>query len=235
MASEQILKRGRVALSFDDEFVDRWYEAHNMLKKYNWRATFFVSKFRILSGEEIEMLKELEAYGHEIAAHTVRHLDANAFANEHGIDAYMEAEIDPMLSLMEKEGFFPTSFAYPYGRGNDNPELTNALLKRFKVVRSLDNQSVPPSQHKCVNNDSNHVYGAGIDNHQSITMQEIKAIIDYAKQEGKTAIFYAHKPVKKVGTGNFIQIEYQRLIDICEYINANDLEYTTITECYIQS
>lgn len=233
MIADPNIKRGRIALSFDDDFVDRWFEAHNMLKQYNWRATFFVCKFRMLSGEEIEKLKILEAYGHEIASHTTKHLYAAEYVREHGMDAYLKYEIDESLDLMAKAGFSPTSFAYPYG--SRSPGLTEELLKKFKVVRSTDNKHVEPALLKCVNNDSNHIFGMGIDNNYGASMEYIKSILDYARQEDKTAVLYAHKPVETIGVGGFIQTEYKRLIELCEYVNSINLEFATITECYINN
>jgi len=187
----------------------------------------------MLSGEEIEKLKILEAYGHEIASHTTKHLYAAEYVREHGMDAYLKYEIDESLDLMAKAGFSPTSFAYPYG--SRSPGLTEELLKKFKVVRSTDNKHVEPALLKCVNNDSNHIFGMGIDNNYGASMEYIKSILDYARQEDKTAVLYAHKPVETIGVGGFIQTEYKRLIELCEYVNSINLEFATITECYINN
>jgi len=231
MVVDSSVKRGRVAIGFDDDFVDRWYEAHGMLKKYNWKATFFVSKFRILSAGEIDKLKELQAYGHEIAAHSSRHLAAADYERDFGLEAYMNDEISPMMEMMAKEGFHPTTFAYPYG--SSSPTLTERLLKTFKVVRGTGHGNDISPDHRCFQNENNLIFGLGLDHHYGHNMEFYKSLMDIAKQEGKTACFVAHKPVNKIGTGGFIQTPYQRLIEVCEYIQNNGLEFITTEECYV--
>lgn len=37
-----------VVISFDDDYVDNWVEVHNILKVYDWKATFFVTRFNTI-------------------------------------------------------------------------------------------------------------------------------------------------------------------------------------------
>jgi peptidoglycan/xylan/chitin deacetylase (PgdA/CDA1 family) len=40
---QQPYKAG-VVISFDDAYVDQWFEANKVLKKYDWKATFCVCR-----------------------------------------------------------------------------------------------------------------------------------------------------------------------------------------------
>ena len=52
-----------VILSFDDAYVNEWFAADKVLQKYNWKATFCVSKINTLDTLEInKLLKHLVNY-----------------------------------------------------------------------------------------------------------------------------------------------------------------------------
>ena len=61
--------------------------------------------------------------------------NAPAFVDAYGLSAYLAQEIDPMLDAMARDGFNPTTFAYPYGARTT--EIDGALLERFALLRSL--------------------------------------------------------------------------------------------------
>lgn len=49
-----------VVITFDDDYVDEWFEVNTLLKSYDWKATFFVTKFNQLSQQKIQKLKNLK-------------------------------------------------------------------------------------------------------------------------------------------------------------------------------
>ena len=219
---------GGAVISFDDNNIDNWHMAHNILERYYWKATFFVSRFHTLDSGKMEKLNELKKYGHEIAGHGLNHLNAAEYVTNHGIDAYMEDEIYAMKKIMGEKGFDVTSFAYPYG--GRNTAIDSTLLNEFKIVRATTYGSLAPCLHKCFYNNNNLVYGLGIDNSYGLETSYIKSLIDHAKSEGKAVIFYAHTPVKIID-GNY-QIKVSRLAEICEYIGDLGMKYTTISDLY---
>jgi hypothetical protein len=48
-----------VVITFDDDYVNEWFEANAILQAYDWKATFFVTRFHQLSSEKIQKLIEL--------------------------------------------------------------------------------------------------------------------------------------------------------------------------------
>lgn len=99
-----------VVITFDDDFVDEWFEVNTILEPYDQKATFFVTLFNQLSVNKIEKLKDLKSYGHEIVGHVLNHLNAPYFISANGIAEYLDQEITPMETLMNNNDLSITSF-----------------------------------------------------------------------------------------------------------------------------
>ncbi len=224
--SKTILKSG-VAISFDDNYIEEWSKADSLLKKYQWKATFFVTKFNKLSKKEIEELKLLQRSGHEIGGHGLIHTRAKTFIAENGIFAYTNQEINPMFSLMNSKGFSITSFSYPYGSRNTTSD--ELLFPKFDIIRGTTYGKIDPSEQNCFYNQCKLVYGLGIDNnYPHFSVPYFISLLEYAKKNNKIVLFYAHKPVPKAH--NKFESDYQTLIDICEYIHKNNMTFYKMTD-----
>lgn len=127
--------RAGFSFGFDDFSVNAWFGLREILQAHHARVTFFVSNFGELDAEQRTMLRVLEADGNAIEAHGMGHRDAAEYVDTYGLERYLADEIDPMLDIMAREGFAPTTFAYPYG--NRTSEIDDALLERFALLRSL--------------------------------------------------------------------------------------------------
>lgn len=154
-----------VVITFDDDFVDEWFEANNSLQQYDWKATFFVTRFNQFSEAKVQKLKDLKNYGHEIGGHGVNHLNAQTFISTNGISEYLNQEIIPMVSLMNDNNFNITSFAYPYGSRNSS--IDNLLLNEFQIIRGTTYGNANPSLQNCFFTNTRLVFGLGIDNNYS--------------------------------------------------------------------
>jgi hypothetical protein len=128
-------QRGGLSLSFDDAHVDEWFDMREMLAYYGAKVTFFVTRFDRLSEEQRDKLHQLAADGHSIEAHGLRHQNAPAYVEQHGLDAYMEEEALPSIQLLRDDGFDPVAFAYPFG--SRTGELDDALLEHVQMLRSV--------------------------------------------------------------------------------------------------
>jgi peptidoglycan/xylan/chitin deacetylase (PgdA/CDA1 family) len=137
--------RAGVLLTFDDDDVARWSEAVDRLAPYGVRATFFVTRFDLLSADEVAALHELAAAGHAIENHGHRHIDAPDFVDRFGIDAYVRDEVLPGLEAMRSAGFSPRAFAYPFGFHTS--EIDRAVLEHVDYVRSLSWSTAYPLVH----------------------------------------------------------------------------------------
>lgn len=216
-----------IVISFDDDYVDNWEETQHLLEQYNWKATFFVTKFHLLSNEKIQKLQTLKSYGHEIGAHGQNHLKATDFIFNNGADAYLEQEIYPMINLMDSNSLHASSFAYPYGARNNTTD--NLLLKEYKILRGTTYGRLGPSSHNCYYSGQRVIYGLGLDNNYShFSISYFLSLLEYAKENNKIVIFYAHKPVETAHAD--YETEYQTLIEICRYVQLNNMKFYTISE-----
>lgn len=211
-----------VILSFDDAYVDEWYEADQALKKYGWKATFNVCRIDSIGAPQIKKLLELQKEGHEIAAHGYHHYNAVKFVNKNGIDAYMKQEIDPMIVSMKRLGFNVTTFAYPYGERSE--ALDKALSKDYKIIRGRAFGGEAPEKQDSYFNNSKIVFAFDIDNsHIHFSIPYVLELLDYAKKNNKILLLCGHRPVKNV-TENY-QTKIETLEFICNYIKNNNLKF----------
>lgn len=106
-----------IALSFDDRYVEEWTLLRPLLKKYNVRATFYVTQFDSLSPKEIEQLHQLVRDGHEIGAHGATHTRVLDWLRGGGaLEDFYRYEIEAEVLSMRKAGFKPVTFAHVGGQ-----------------------------------------------------------------------------------------------------------------------
>ncbi|MBL8086645.1 MAG: polysaccharide deacetylase family protein [Chthonomonas sp.] len=91
------------------------------------RATFFVNPYRLFGKMEqgIPKLKQLQAWGCEIAAHTWRHSNLSKLT-----DAEIMADFDKTNGFLRQHGLTVRTLALPYGIFPKN----RALLKDYEAV-----------------------------------------------------------------------------------------------------
>lgn len=106
-----------VALTLDDGFENNYTEAFQILKKYNARATIYISSnikdINKLKDEQIE--KMIESGLIEIGSHTMNHVNLNTLSRNESKNEIL-SEVD---FLEDKFNIECKSFAYPFGRFTD--------------------------------------------------------------------------------------------------------------------
>ncbi len=216
-----------VVISFDDTSINEWYQTDQILRQYSWKATFCVSKFNTLNHSEITKLLVLQNEGHEIAGHGLHHFDAPKFVAKNGIDAYINQEINPMLSLMHFYSFKVTSFAYPFGYRN--PAIDAALLKKFKIIRGTTYGAEDPFFQNCYFNNTKLVFAIGIDtDHPNFSIPYLIKLLDYAKRKRKILLLFGHVPVLNV-SGNY-QTKLKTLQLICKYVKQHNMTFYSLSD-----
>ncbi len=235
------LKPGFV-LTFDDAYVDDWFKIKDLLKKYNVKATFFISGFSNLDAEEISKLKILQKNGHEIGSHSVSHLNAVNFIANKNINKYLDTDILPELKVMRKHGFHVTSFSYPYGANSKS--IDASLLKYFSQLRDVSEsqrhfysmffKSVNELDEIYFGHNSSRVVSAlGIDNNFNITIDEIKKGFERAKKNNEIIIFYAHRPVKKIRSAYQISYIYlESIFKAADKIGLTSYRFNNLSDMY---
>lgn len=124
-----------LALSFDDTSVTSWLALRPLLDQYGARVTFFVSRYGAMTDAEHAGLQTLAADGHDIEAHSVAHLRAPEYVEDHGLAAYLREELEPSIDILRRDGFDVQAFAYPFGARTG--ELDRAIARRVPVLRSV--------------------------------------------------------------------------------------------------
>jgi len=214
-----------IAFSFDDAYVDEWYSVRDLFNRYGAKVTFFVSQFDLLTQESIEKLKILQADGHEIGFHGLRHLSAGKFVAENSLDKYLATEILPGIDAMTKHAFQPLTFSYPYGVRT--PSIDKALLKYFKHVRGVicTNEKKRLSDFKQIyynNRNDGLIFAAGIDNIYANSVEEIQAAIGKAIKKKMTLLLYAHRVSNAPGD---YCVPAARLEAVFKYASENGLKF----------
>ncbi len=124
-----------LALSFDDTSIDAWHAMRPQFQAVNARITFFVSRYPALRPDLKAKLQELAADGHAIEAHSILHLRAPEYVEDHGLAAYLADEVMPSIEMLRVDGYPVTSFAYPFGARTH--EIDRAVLQHVEIVRSI--------------------------------------------------------------------------------------------------
>lgn len=216
-----------VVLSFDDAYVDEWFEADSVLKKYDWKATFCVCKIDSIGKPQLKKLHQLQDEGHEIAGHGYHHFNAVKFVQSNGIQEYVKQEIDPMMVSMKRNGFNVTSFAYPYGERSN--ELDTVLSSKFKFIRGRAFCEDKPEREGCYFRNSKFAYAFDVDNsHVHFSIPYLLELLDDAKKNNKILFLCSHRPVKNI-TANY-QTKIETLAFICKYMKLNNMKYYTFSD-----
>lgn len=126
-----------LTISFDDAPVSAAHEGAAILERHGVRGTYFISAG--LSGQESHLgrytegadIQALAKSGHEIACHTLSHLDCGR-ASGPAITAELDRNREALLRLGVPA---PRTFAYPYG--DVSPAAKTALDNRFIASRAL--------------------------------------------------------------------------------------------------
>lgn len=124
-----------IALSFDDTSVFAWQNTLPLFAQYNARVTFFVSRFQFLQDNEQAVVADLAAAGHDVEAHSVRHLHAPDYVEQNGLQAYVDNEFQASVDKLRDAGYAIDAYAYPFGARSD--EIDAALLPHIGVLRSV--------------------------------------------------------------------------------------------------
>ncbi|MCB1638248.1 MAG: polysaccharide deacetylase family protein, partial [Thiothrix sp.] len=174
-----------VVLSFDDTYVDQWYDffAH----RTDVKATFFVSYWHTLTPAQIDKLRQLEAKGNEIGAHSYSHVgvgDATFNFDPALTEKYVDEQVLPALANMLLDGFNPLSFSYPSGERDENYDA--AIRPYFPFLRStFADEQKRLYQLDDIFHDENKQYGFlsgdGIDNSYNNDLTEIEEALLRAK------------------------------------------------------
>ena len=213
-----------IALTFDDNYVDEWVTILPLLDSFDVKATFYISNYYKLSAAQKTKLKEIRDSGHEIAFHTSNHYNLNDYLSNGNMESLIKNEITNGLEKMNADGFFPKTFAYPYGKHNE--ALDMELLKHFKSVRALNGT---PDPQKSISGLSKNktLFGLGIDEPNKRSFEELSRLLNKTYTSNGCIILVGHH-VEKPGTK--LSVSKTLLRKLFNEAKSQNLRYYTISQ-----
>jgi peptidoglycan/xylan/chitin deacetylase (PgdA/CDA1 family) len=205
----KFISKSGIALTFDDGFrVTQWYKYglgkekgfddifgyFDVKSTFNINALHAFEKRRELNQNEIDMLLEIQANGHEIAHHGYAHKNADKYTKDCGAKKWIDDEILPLLQWMEKQKHsiskdrfkVPISFAYPGSKYNYN---TNKALgdNDFKIFRAhLSGSNLAEFGH------DGFCPSICIDINHFPSISNIKYLMKFAKRKNRNLVLMCH-------------------------------------------
>jgi hypothetical protein len=122
-----------VILTFDDGYESQYSNAKSILDKYDFKATFSIVCNYVGNGNRMtwEEIKSLQHEGHDIASHTMNHLDLSKLPPQK-----VEYEVAQSKQCFLDQGISPKSFAYPFNGGSDDPSVINTVASYYDLART---------------------------------------------------------------------------------------------------
>lgn len=214
-----------IALTFDDDRVDNWFKYLHFFDSANVKATFYICKYNHFTPDQKRKLTIIQNHGHEIGFHSVSHYNMMDYVYKyrHPIAELMKNEITVGLKEMNRDGFYPITFAYPYGA--HNAVLDKELLRYFKSVRALN--GTKDFSKSLVSNDHNQIlYGLGIDKSSDRSDEVIMQLLQATSDNNDCAVFTSHD----INTNINISVTMERLRKIIYRAKELGLKYYTVSE-----
>jgi peptidoglycan/xylan/chitin deacetylase (PgdA/CDA1 family) len=214
-----------IALTFDDNRIDNWYNHLDLLDSLHLKATFYISGYTRLTPVQKQRLAVIKSRGHEIGYHTVTHPNMNTYMQKFRktMDQMMFAEIKTGLTAMEHDGFFPKVFAYPFGARNGF--LDTELKKYFISVRAL-NGSMDYSKSLVATQKNYLIYGFGLDKSSNHKDEVIADLLQNSAYHNNCAVLVGHD----INTGRNLSVTKERLQLIANLVKENKLKTYTVSE-----
>ena len=212
-----------IALTFDDYSIDNWYKYLPLFDSFHVKATFYISQYHRLNAEQKNKLRIIESRGHEIAYHTTTHPNMLQYLQLIGMDNLVQYEIYDDLNKMNHDGFYPKTFAYPYGA--HNKILDDRLLKIFKSVRAL-NGTRDYSKSVTTTTANSVLCALGIDNNSNSTGL-IEKMMNLASKNNNCLVLVGHHI--EAPRARF-QVSYEKLKFILEKARELNMRFYTVSE-----
>ena len=194
VSADTTQRRGAVCFTFDDYGGENWVKADKIFKKYDAHATFFV--VREITEEKAKVMKTLQAAGHTVGLHTIKHRNANPLPRGWNPDQYIKDQVLPQLEACEKYGIKVRCFAYPNNRRSE--ESDQALYKYFDYLRAGWGKSKQPIYTPLAELPEKMVLGGGgIGQYYKSDLNKLKGLLDEAHKRDALIVFFSHNITPK--------------------------------------
>ncbi|GAB3178162.1 polysaccharide deacetylase family protein [Telluribacter humicola] len=241
-AEDELQHKGGVAISFDDHFIDEWYQLRPLFKQHGAKVTFFITCADTLTEAEKRLLHELQEDGHEIGFHGTVHGNATQLLSSASVDGYISTELEPGMKYMQQAGFHPTSYAHP--GGNHNALADSVLLAQgFTILRDVAKNErslygvqlyhLPPKYMPHIYYTFDHdstVDALTIDTDVHISQEEIREGLIKARDTGTVLMLFGHKPLYQEPRPGEYGFRVSFLNSILAQADSLDLQFYTMSE-----
>lgn len=213
-----------IALSFDDTVLaPSWYNYHvNYGAAYGWKATFNVYNGGLTTYSS--QINALYNAGHEIGNHTFDHqpINPDTYLLTKTAADYWTEKVQPLDTALQTviPGFTRTkTFTWPYGQ--DIISISQYLIEQQGITMCRDTQS--DGFQKFYYDGTQQVMNAyWADEGGGRDINNIKALIDVAKETNTIVLILAHNITDAPGTLN---IPIAKLNAILEYVNEKNMKF----------
>lgn len=196
-------------------------------REYQWKATFFVSKFQKLSRQARNGLLTLQAHGHEIGFHGDNHLSAVPLIDSIGFERYFATE-HSQLQLLKDFGLHIFSFAYPNGSRNNYSD--SSLLRYYTGLRGVTNKERSAKDGSCFYTAFPVVDGIGIEKKYKYFSEEyLFQLLEFARINNRVLVIYGHKTVPAASKEKH-EVDYRTIRFICDYIKKYEMRFYTMSD-----
>jgi len=219
IAPEQLV----VSITFDDFPKSAVENGAEELEKRDWLGTWYAAAgFAGTDTHHGPMfdasdIRRLETAGHEIACHTLNHVDLGQSSTE-----ITQAQIDTNRHALTELGLTSAmpAFAFPYGEAS--PTSKRVLATQFETLRG-----VRPGINR-TGDDRNLLKAVGIDGGAD-GLARAKAYVDEGKSGPGWLIFYAHDIQLSPTEWGCTPDEFTSLLD---HIHNSGAKVLPVTEAY---
>ncbi|QTL37932.1 polysaccharide deacetylase family protein [Pseudoalteromonas viridis] len=178
----QFKATGRLMLSFDDAYLESWWEkAHPVLDSYDMKAIFYINADYVNRPKLKEYTDLLFENGHIIGHHSCSHQFVGTYEGD-----YMADEIERCIDFYKDYNL--KHFAYPYGWAGWNAEVEEKLKARFETVRLFNtvwNEDGSTSSRPQLSSSIDGVIING-------NWEPVWALLDKAREDGRIVHLSSH-------------------------------------------
>lgn len=183
------VQNGAVCFTFDDFDRKGWVEALPLFQKYDAKASFFFSGR--IDASRIEVMKKLQAAGHTVGLHSVRHTNAAPLKKGDSIEQYFKREIQPQLDICRTHNIKVRAFAYPNNRRTE--ETDKYLYQYFDFLRAGYGGKTPVYVPMAEVMNKMVLRGGGIGKYYNSRLDDLISRLDYAADNNQLAVFFSHR------------------------------------------
>ncbi len=213
-----------IAITFDDNYINDWYKHLDFFDSTGVKLTFYISSYNKLNPLQKSRLLQLQQHGHEIAFHSLNHPDFVKYLQRNSMAMLEREEITKGLEMMNRDGFFPTNFAYPYGSHNE--VLDNSLLRKFKSIRFLNGTNNLAKSYTTSANNA-ELYAIGMDMSSGKSTQALLDMVSQAKENKNCLVMVGHHIDRK---DLRMQVPLDRLRKIIQTAKDLGMEFYTVSQ-----